>query len=195
MAAWLFFGVFCTAGAAEEPIIIKFGSVAPLSGPAGPWGQIGTEPTNAWVDLFNEKGFRVNGKLYNFEVITYDSQNTPEGGAAAARRMIFEDKVRFIAGHWDRSFLAVSAITNPNKVILIARNGNEAVASGAYSPRKMPYVVFGTPSHERFISDVKAIVAAFPEYKRIGIADSTSERESAGITWTRNSQNGHPVPS
>jgi len=168
------------SAAAEQPTIIKVGVIMPLSGPAGPWGQIGIPVGEAWEDLFNKEGFRVNGKLYNFQTVYYDSLNTPEGGASAARRMIFEDKVKFIVGHWDTSFLAVAAITNPNKVILIARNGNEAVGGGAYNPKKMPYVVFGTPSHERFISDVKAIVAAFPDYKRIGISDSTLGK---GIGW------------
>ncbi len=173
---------FCSSAAlaAEEPIMIDVAVINPMSGPAGPWGQIGVPAYDAWLALFNQEGFRVNGKLYNFRSHTYDSMNTPEGGAAAAKRAIFEDKIKFIVGHWDTSFLAVSAITNKNKVILIARNGNEAVPGGAYSPKKMPYVVFGTPSHERFISDIMSIAAANPEYKRIGIYDSTLGK---GIGW------------
>jgi ABC-type branched-subunit amino acid transport system substrate-binding protein len=167
------FGMFGTAGAAEEPIIINVAIINPMSGPAGPWGQIGVPVYEEWLKLFNKEGFRVNGKLYNFKTTTYDSLNTPEGGAAAAKRAIFEDKIKFIVGHWDTSFMAVQAISNPAKVILIARNGNEAVAGGAYSPEKMPYVVFGTPSQERFISDIKTIFKAYPNNKRVGLSDST----------------------
>jgi len=170
----------CGTAVAEEPIIINVAIISPLSGPAGPWGQVGLDVYEAWLELFNKEGFRVNGKLYNFKNINYDSLNTPEGGAACAKRAIFEDKVKFIVGHWDTSFLAVSAISNPAKVILIARNGNEAVGGGAYNPEKMPYVVFGTPSHEKFLSDIKAIVAAYPNYKRIGISDSTLGK---GVGW------------
>jgi ABC-type branched-subunit amino acid transport system substrate-binding protein len=180
VAAFVVFGMFGTAGAAEKPIIIKVATLMPLSGPAGPWGTVGIDIGEAWLELFNKEGFRVNGKLYNFQNTNYDSLNTPEGGAAAAKRAIFEDKVKFIVGHWDTSFLAVAAISNPAKVILIARNGNEAVGGGAYNPKTMPYVVFGTPSHEKFLSDIKAIVAAYPKYKRIGISDSTLGK---GIGW------------
>lgn len=180
LVAFVAIGMFGIASAAEKPIIINVATLMPLSGPAGPWGQVGIDVGEAWLELFNKEGFRVNGKLYNFKNTNYDSMNTPEGGTAAAKRAIFEDKVKFIVGHWDTSFMAVQAISNPAKVILIARNGNEAVGGGAYSPTKMPYVVFGTPSHEKFLSDIKAIVAAYPKYKRVGISDSTLGK---GIGW------------
>lgn len=174
-------GLVGTAGAAEKEkaTVINIATLMPLSGPAGPWGQIGITLGKAFEEIFNREGFRVNGKLYHIHNTNYDTMNTPEGGAAAAKRAIFEDKIKFVTGHWDASFLAVSAITNPNKVLLFARNGNEAVAGGAYNPKKMPYVVFASPSHERFISDIKTLAAAFPG-SVIGISDSTLGK---GVGW------------
>ena len=52
---------------AAEPIIIKVGIPTPLSGPAGPWGQIGIAPSEAWLEMFNKKGFKVGDKTYNFQ--------------------------------------------------------------------------------------------------------------------------------
>jgi branched-chain amino acid transport system substrate-binding protein len=162
------------------PIVIKVGMPTVLSGPAAPWGQIGMDPYLAWIDLFNKEGFKVGGKTYNFKLITVDDKNTPEGGAAAAKQLIFGDGCKFLAGHWSWNFPAVAAVTNPAKVIFVTRTGNEAVPGGVYDPKKMPYVVFGNPSHDQFISDCFALIEAFPNYKKLGILDCTIGK---GIGW------------
>jgi branched-chain amino acid transport system substrate-binding protein len=180
VATMAMLGLAGTAAAAEQPIIITVANFNPMSGPAGPWGQLPAPAYEAWLELFNKEGFKVNGKLYNFKMVTYDTLNTPEGGASAAKRAIFEDKIKFIVGHWDTSFMAVQAISNPAKVILIARNGNEAVPGGAYNPKTMPYVVFGSPSFERYIGDLETILRVYPETKKVGISDSTLGK---GVAW------------
>jgi ABC-type branched-subunit amino acid transport system substrate-binding protein len=167
-------------GYAEKPIIIKIGTPQALSGPAAPWGQYGKTAYDVWIEVFNRKGFKVAGKTYNFELIHIDDKNSPEGGAAAAKQLIYGDKVRFIAGHWTWNFPAIAAVTNPAKVIFMTRTGNEAVPGGVYDPEKMPYVVFANPSHEQFTSDCFALVKAFPKYKKIGILDCTLGK---GIGW------------
>jgi branched-chain amino acid transport system substrate-binding protein len=157
--------------AQAEPITIKVGLPTVLSGPAAPWGQIGMEPYLTWIELFNKEGLIVGGKTYNFKLVTVDDKNTPEGGAAAAKQLIYGDKVKFLAGHWSWNFPAVSTVANQAKVIFVTRTGNEAVPGGVYDPKKMPYVVFGNPSHDQFVSDCFALVEAFPNYKRLGILD------------------------
>jgi len=168
------------SAAAEETVVVKVGNISPLSGPAGPWGQTPIPAYDAFVELLNKENPKVGNKIVHFKLIHLDDQGTPEGGASAAKRLVYEEKVKFIVGHWSWNFPAVAAVTNPAKVILVARNGNESVPGGAYNPKKMPYVVFGTPSYEEWISDVKAIVAAYPNYKKFGIVDST---QGKGIGW------------
>jgi ABC-type branched-subunit amino acid transport system substrate-binding protein len=168
------------AQAAEPIIIINVGIPTPLSGPAGPWGQVGVGLFETWLDLFNKEGFKVGGKTYNFRVIRADDKNTPEGGTAAAKKLIYEDKCRFLIGHWSWNFPSVSAVANQAKVIFFTRTGNEAVPGGAYDPQKQPYTVFANPSHEEYISDLFAIAESFPNYKRIGINDSTIGK---GVGW------------
>lgn len=187
MVALMALGLIVTANGlmppqanAAEQIMIKIGVPGPLSGPAGPWGQIGVPAYDAFMELFNKEGFNVGGKNYGFELIYIDDMNTPEGGAAAAKKLIYEDKVKFIAGHWSWNFPSVAAVTNPAKVIFITRTGNEAVPGGVYDPKRMPYVVFGNPSHEEFISDCLALAKIFPKYKKIGISDSNLGK---GIGW------------
>jgi ABC-type branched-subunit amino acid transport system substrate-binding protein len=165
---------------AAEPIIIKVGIPTPLSGPAGPWGQIGIACQDVWLEMFNKKGFKVGDKTYNFKLFRADDKNTPEGGAAAAKKLIYEDKCRFLISHWSWNFPSVSAVANEAKVIFFTRTGNEAVPGGVYDPKKQPYTVFANPSHEQFIADIRAIAEAFPKYKRIGINDSTIGK---GVGW------------
>ena len=166
-------GMFGIAHAqkAGEPIVIKVGMPTVLSGPAAPWGQVGMDPYHAWIELFNKEGFKVGGKTYNFKLITVDDKNTPEGGAAAAKQLIYSDGCKFLAGHWTWNFPSVATVANQAKVILLTRNGNEAVPGGVYDPKKFPYVVFANASMEQYIADHLAIVEAFPQYKKIGILD------------------------
>jgi ABC-type branched-subunit amino acid transport system substrate-binding protein len=191
MAMVIIVGVIATGCAKTAPpqptgpITINVGLPTALSGSAAPWGQIPIPYYETFIKLFNDEGFQVNGKTYNFKIIQIDDQNTPEGGAAAAKQLIYSDHCKFIAGHWTWNFPAVSAVTNPAKVIFVTRTGNEAVPSswgGLYDPNTMPYVVFGTPSHEEFTSDCFALIDAYPDYKNLGILDSV---QGKGAGWDK----------
>jgi ABC-type branched-subunit amino acid transport system substrate-binding protein len=158
---------------AAEPVVIKVGYTTALSGPAAGWGMTERLLFESFVDVFNRKGFKVGGKTYNFKMVIVDNKNSSEGGAAAAKQLIYGDGCKFIIGLWTWNFPAIAAVTNPAKVILMTRTGNEAVPGGVYDPKKMPYVVFGNPSQEEFTSDLFALVAAFPKYKKLGLLDCT----------------------
>ena len=106
---------FGLASAQTAPIIIKVGMPTCLSGPAAPWGQIGMEPYHTWIELFNKEGFKVGGKTYNFKLITVDDKNTPEGGAAAAKKLIYNEGCKFLAGHWTWNFPAVATVATRPK--------------------------------------------------------------------------------
>jgi ABC-type branched-subunit amino acid transport system substrate-binding protein len=176
IAAFIVSGMFAIACAPKpslplptEPITIKVGLPTPLSDPAAPWGQANMEPYLAWIDLFNEKGFEVDGKTYNFKLFAVDDFDSPEGGAAAAKQLVYSEGCKFLAGHWSWSYAAISAITNPAKVIFVTRNGGGIV----YDAETQPYNVFGTPSREAWVADILAAHQKFPD-KKIGILEPTS---------------------
>ncbi|MGD0355620.1 MAG: ABC transporter substrate-binding protein [Dehalococcoidia bacterium] len=168
------------------PITINIGVPMPLSGTAAPWGQIPTPLREAFVQVLNKQGFQVNGQTYNLKLIQVDDENTPEGGSAAAKELIESDGCKFFAGHWSWNFSAIAAVTNPAKVIFLTRNGAPDAlpaswgGGGAYDPKTMPYVVFGTPSQEEFLADCFALVDAFPNYKKIGLVDSSVSKGGPG---------------
>jgi branched-chain amino acid transport system substrate-binding protein len=183
------------------PITINIGLPMPLSGSASPWGQIPTPFRESWFEIFNRTGFDVNGQNYKLKLIQVDDQNTAEGGAAAAKQLIFGDNCKFFAGHWSWNFGAIAAVTNPAKVIFVTRTGAPDAlpvtmgAGGAYDPVKMPYVVFGTPSNDEFLNYCYAIHDVYPNMKKLGLLDSTVSKggpgwvkvqaalDQAGIPW------------
>jgi branched-chain amino acid transport system substrate-binding protein len=134
--------------------------------------------------VFNKEGFKIGDQTYNIKLIQVDDQNTAEGGAAAAKQLIFGDKCKFLAGHWTWNFSAISAVTNPAKVIFVTRTGSPdalpASWKGAYDAKTMPYVVFGTPSQDEFTFNCFALVDAFPNYKKLGLLDSTVGKGGPG---------------
>ena len=168
------------------PITINIGLPMPLSGSASPWGQIPSPFREAWFEVFNREGFQVNGQTYKLKLIQVDDQNTAEGGAAAAKQLIYGDNCKFLAGHWSWNFSAIAAVSNPAKVIFVTRTGapdaQPASLGGAYNPKTMPYVVFGTPSQEEFLNFCFAIRDAYPNMKRLGLLDSTVSKGGPG--WT-----------
>jgi branched-chain amino acid transport system substrate-binding protein len=205
MATVIVVGVFaigCAKTAPPQPtgpITINIGEPVALSGSAAPWGQIPTPFREAWFEVFNKEGFKIGDQTYNIKLIQVDDQNTAEGGAAAAKQLIFGDKCKFLAGHWTWNFSAISAVTNPAKVIFVTRTGSPdalpASWKGAYDAKTMPYVVFGTPSQDEFTFNCFALVDAFPNYKKLGLLDSTVGKggpgwivlqdtlDKAGVRW------------
>lgn len=166
------------------PIVINIGYSMPLSGSASPWGEIPTPFREAWYEVFNKEGFKVGDQLYNLKMVQVDDQNTAEGGAAAAKQLIYGDNCKFIAAHWSWNFSAIASVTNPAKVIFVTRTGAPdalpASWGGAYDPAKMPYVVFGTPSQDEFTNWCYSIVDAYPNYKKLGLLDSTVSKSGPG---------------
>jgi ABC-type branched-subunit amino acid transport system substrate-binding protein len=158
------------------PITIKVGLPTPLTDPEAPWGQANVEPYLAWVDLFNQTGFEVAGKTYQFQIVMADDHDSQEGGTAVAQQLVYQDGCRFLAGHWSWSYDAISAITNPAKVIFVTRTG----AGIHYDPKTQPYNVFGSASKEAWVADVLATHEAFPD-RKIGLLEPTSGLTPAEI--------------
>jgi branched-chain amino acid transport system substrate-binding protein len=162
------------------PIIIKLGVAEPLSGPAAMYGKPGQEADEAFFEVFNKEGFQVGNKTYNFEEDVADDQGTSEGGAAAAKKLVYEDGCKIIYAHWDTNFKAIQAVTNPAKVIFFTMTQGEAMPGpGGYDPVTMPYVAFPIAAHEAAASYIYGIVNANPNYKRVGIID-TELRKAIG---------------
>jgi len=106
---------------AQEVKTLLIGDINPLTGPGAYWG-IGAMRAN---DLNAEKinkagGIVVQGQRYEIKFIHEDDKYTGAGGVAAANKLLFTDKVKFIVGPLaSASVMAFQPITEANKVLLV----------------------------------------------------------------------------
>ena len=100
---------------------LLIGDINPLTG-SGAFMGIGAQTAN---DLNAEKinkagGIVVQGQKYKLKFIHEDDKYTGAAGVAAANKLIFTDKVKFIVGPLSSaSVMAFQPITESNKVVLI----------------------------------------------------------------------------
>ena len=61
----------------------------------------------------------VAGKTYKIKTVVYDHLYTSEGAVAAANRLVFQDKTKYVVGTYGSgpSMAATDAVYTPNKVI------------------------------------------------------------------------------
>lgn len=106
-----------SAQAAEKTL--QIGWMGALSGRAAVWGMAFKRIVDIQVEEYNAKGgIRAGSDRYKLDIIYVDDKFTADGGRAAAERLVYKDKVKFILGSFSTSaVLAQQKITEPNKVI------------------------------------------------------------------------------
>jgi branched-chain amino acid transport system substrate-binding protein len=81
------------------------------------------------TDLINQKGdLEIGGKKYTIDLVYYDTNNDQATMTAAANRLIFQDKVKFIVSD-GFGIDAVIPITEANKVVLCTSDLSPAILS------------------------------------------------------------------
>ena len=115
--------LFTLAGGsvAEEaaPKTLTIGCIAGLTGfSAG--GERGVEQgSRLAADYVNSKGgITIKGQKYLINLVSEDHRSTTEGAAAAATKLVFDEKVKFIAGGvMPFTNVAINSVTEPEKVL------------------------------------------------------------------------------
>jgi len=80
--------------------ILKIGTIFPLTGPAAPgMGPEATDGVRLAADWVNDKGgITVKGEKYRIEIVAEDNRSTSEGTIAAANKLVYDHKVKFVCG-------------------------------------------------------------------------------------------------
>ncbi|MBN1376048.1 MAG: ABC transporter substrate-binding protein [Dehalococcoidia bacterium] len=168
------FAMACAPAAAppEEQKVLKLGCIMPFSGPAAMYGERGRQITDIYIELLDEDGgVKIGNDTYKVELHWGDGQFAPAPAAAAARKLIYDDRIVAIVGYIGPGFSALSPVTNPEKVILICRTG-----SAIYSPAKDPYVVFGSPTGEVTLNQALAAMQAHPDFHVLAWTGTSDDR-------------------
>jgi ABC-type branched-subunit amino acid transport system substrate-binding protein len=108
-----------TATTAAEPAgTIKIGYLGWLTGTQGTMFYSSVQANNAMVN--NNGGVTIGGEQYQIEFIPYDTNNDQNTAVAGANKLIFEDKVQFLAA--DSFVDAFMADSEANKVVVSAKS-------------------------------------------------------------------------
>ena len=157
--------------AEESRNFFKVGVITELSGDLATGGNITKRGYDLWAQEINAKGgIEVKGKKYPVKLLYADAQSNPAAGAAAAERLITQEKVDFILGPYSSGVtLAVAPVVDKYKVPMIT--------GSAESPliwrNKFKYT-FGTipPINFTGATSIKTLIALKPTPKSIAIIGS-----------------------
>ncbi len=97
-ACILTIAAFALVGCQRAPDVIKIGVAQPLSGPLADLGKDMVNGVQLAVDEINKKGFKVNGKAAQFEVVAVDDKADPSEAKKAAQQLV-DAGVVAVVGH------------------------------------------------------------------------------------------------
>ncbi len=106
---------------AEEANVFKVGVVTELSGSLATGGNVTKRGYDLWAQEVNAKGgIEIKGKKYLVKLYYADAQSNPASGAAAAERLITQEKVDFILGPYSSGVtIAVAPVVEKYKIPMI----------------------------------------------------------------------------
>jgi ABC-type branched-subunit amino acid transport system substrate-binding protein len=174
--------VFLTAtGAAAQPAgpakALRIGYIDSFTGWHSPFGLVERPDMENMAKIINERGgVTVKGQKYNIEIVAEDTKSGLDGTAAAATKLAYDHKVKFVIGPGGFFAPAATPIFTPNKILNII--ANTYPMPGALGPNA-PYSFL---AHNGivgiFISALKAIKKEFPNVRKVVliIPDDGSQR-------------------
>ncbi len=170
-----------SAGAQTQEL--KIGFTAPLSGGGMSWGYAvlaGLEL--AMEDINKVGGLKVGGKTYTLKAIPYDSKYLPDPAVTAAKRLIYEDKVKIIFGEvGSAAGLAIQAITEPNKILLFPNTYTERMLG----PDK-PYSFRWFVTNVEYVGPMLAFYKKkWPQAKKIAYLYPDDETGQSMFRWEK----------
>jgi branched-chain amino acid transport system substrate-binding protein len=102
------------------PMVIKIGSVAPLTGGIAHLGKDNENGVRLAIDEANAAGVTIGGKKVKFEIMAEDDQADPKVGNTVAQKLV-DAKVAGIVGHLNSgTTIPASAIYNSANIPMIS---------------------------------------------------------------------------
>ena len=77
--------------------VLKVGFLGPLSGKLKSWAEPGYHGTLIWKDWVNARGgLRVGNRLYQLEIVAFDTEFTSEKALIGARKLLIDEGVELL---------------------------------------------------------------------------------------------------
>lgn len=83
---------------AAEPLVVKIGHVAALSGSAAHLGRDNENGVRMAIEELNARNVQIGGRPARFELLSEDDAGDPKQGTAAAQKLV-DNKVNGVVGH------------------------------------------------------------------------------------------------
>jgi len=138
----------------------------------------------AGIDWLNEKGgITIKGEKYKFVGVVEDNKTTPEGSKAAAEKLVYDHKVKFITGSVIPFInVAMAGVTESAKVIRSVDYSTEAPHEMG---KDLPFTFRSNPAIiEGVGTALQYLVEKFPNAKNVVIAIAESGADEALINIT-----------
>jgi branched-chain amino acid transport system substrate-binding protein len=118
------------------------------------------------ADIINEQGgISVNGDKYKVELVVVDTKSTMDGVTAAANKLVFDEKVKFIIGPTAFFAAAAGSICDPNEVL---RFITWCVNTPGEVDATTPYAFLGgNGSVMTSVAAIKYLKATYPDVKKV----------------------------
>jgi branched-chain amino acid transport system substrate-binding protein len=122
-------------------------------------------------DMLNERGgITIKGQKYKIELIAEDCKSTVDGVVAAANKLVYDHKVKFIAGPAAFFASAAKEVCEPEKIL-------RAISFTTNSPGELgkdtPYTFLAhNASVEHCIVGVTAMKKVFPKVKTVDLVNA-----------------------
>lgn len=159
--------------AAETTKVLRLGNISAWVGSGVLFSKIIVDQSiKPYLLMINNKGgIKVGGETYKLDLVVEDDKYTAAGGRAAAEKLIFKEKVKFLVGNYvAASILAVIPLATENKIIMIV---------GGYPPfsrPEFPYFFECAPNgRQRMYGVVSVAKKKYPQIKRVAILTPDDE--------------------
>lgn len=155
--------------AEAKPKTLQIGFMAGMTGFASDAGQIFTQGAQLAEEWINEKGgLTINGERHLIELVVEDHKCSAEGSVSAATKLVYDKKLKFIAGTI-MPFIVASAgtVTEPAKVLRSVLYN--CATPSEYGPDTPYTFVVENATVEGTISTLNYLVKAYPEVKTMAV--------------------------
>ncbi len=122
---------------AQSQGVFRIGALCPVTGAGAPYGSGMQKMIIAAAEIVNAAGGAAGRKI---EVVSEDTQTSPQAGVLAAKKLIDVNKVQAILGTWSSGVsLAVLPLTNDANIILMNTSGAPALSVPPANAKGLSY--------------------------------------------------------
>jgi branched-chain amino acid transport system substrate-binding protein len=150
---------------AVPPKTLDIGIATPLTGPAA---HLGTNMRNAALMAIEDQnaqgGVTISGQNYFLNPIIFDSKKDAAVGKAVAEQLVYEKKVKVVAGLFIDDAIGAQPVLESNKVISFFVNPATRDMTG---PNKPYTFFFGGPTPQFFNTVIAYVQKFYPNAKTV----------------------------